>query len=73
MDHPALELNVELPASSAAFTPEQKEYLAGFMAGIAQSSPMVSTAISWNASTNPLTFSRSIRPSVCEMSVMASS
>ncbi len=43
------------------------------MAGTAQSSPMVRTAISWNASTKPLTFSRSIRPSLCEMSVMASS
>ena len=43
------------------------------IAGIAQSSPIDSGATRWNASTKSSTFSRSIRPSVCEISVIASS
>jgi hypothetical protein len=43
------------------------------IAGMAQSSPIESGDSSWNAPTNRSTLSMSILPSVCEISVIASS
>ena len=68
MTHPIADAHPP-PAPSGAFTPEQKEYLAGFMAGVSASGIFVGTNSSGQLTASPADAASRISPSRLRMSI----